>query len=290
MVSFTFCNYCLLALCPCFVPCPVHACPLIPEEIITIGKLNQQSTSATLEARQMSRTFAPFVRSRSVRGIQWPPEPETEREQKSLEAIRYWKLNPEPADRQKKTIQELLNEDQEHAKKYVRDIPQEKPKLNAKRVVPTPHRLNTPMRNPLEVYAEKVRSRGNSALNDLSRAKSASNLVYIDPPPAVNVSWSDLVRPIPLKPQPFKSENSVCESLVSGNQKLESPVNKKVKSPSPEPEPEPYSVNVSDNYENNDNDDNDEWQAKSEILEEKDILTGEKLKYLNSEHTILKSF
>ncbi|KAE9556554.1 hypothetical protein FO519_000248 [Halicephalobus sp. NKZ332] len=237
------------------------------EEIITIGKLSQQSTSATLEARRMSRTFAPFVRSRSVRGIQWPPEPETEREQKSLEAIRYWKLTLEPGDRQRKSIQDLINEDKESSKKYVRNVSPEKPKLNAKRVIQTPHRLNTPMRNPLDAYVEKLRSQGIPTPNDLSRTKSASNLTLIGPPPAVNISWSDLVKPIPLKPQTqsLKNENFDVDSPPNGYLKVDPQFSQNI-SPSPEPD----SVNISDNCDNNEN---DEWQAKSEILEEKDILT-----------------
>lgn len=219
-------------------------CPLIIEEVITIGKLNQQSTSATLEARQMSRTFAPFARSRSVRGIQWPPEPETEKSQKSLEAIKYWKLTVEPAEKQKKSLQELINEEQESAKKFVRDVPPpEKQKLNAKRVIPTPHRLNSPMRNPLEAYAEKLRA----STNNLTRTKSATSV--IGPPPAVNVSWNDIARPIPIKP------NNQEESVEIPDINVNNHDDERIKT---------------EEIKTND----DDWHYRSQVLEEKDILTG----------------
>lgn len=216
-------------------------------EVITIGKLNPQSGSATLEARRMSRNFAPFVRSRSVRGIQWPPEPETVKTQKSLEAIRYWKLTPEPADRQKKTLQELIEEEQHSPKKHSNHSSLERPKMNAKRIIPTPHRLNTPMRNPLDAYVEKIKSQTQSTV---SLPKSTS-VLSVGPPPAVNVSWTEMgPRSQTWAQQPQESEAIPNQSFLN------------------------IEISPSNGKHNGIINNNEEWLEKSEILEEKDILTG----------------
>uniref|UniRef100_A0A914Z4C0 LIM zinc-binding domain-containing protein n=1 Tax=Panagrolaimus superbus TaxID=310955 RepID=A0A914Z4C0_9BILA len=225
------------------------------DDLIIIGK---QSTSATLEARQMSRNFAPFMRSRSVRGIQWPPPPE--KAQRNADAIRYWKMPAEPADREKKSLQQLISEDTEtHKKPTMKKSPSpERVKMHAKRVVSTPHRLLQPMRNPLDAYNEKIRSQHDLS-QESSQSKSVTNLLNLGQPPAVNISWTDLVKAQTMTKSPSqKSDGLNHEKSVECLQIPEKFSRNEESSPEPNSESQ---FNEED------------WQAKSEILEEKDILT-----------------
>uniref|UniRef100_A0A7E4VVP5 LIM zinc-binding domain-containing protein n=1 Tax=Panagrellus redivivus TaxID=6233 RepID=A0A7E4VVP5_PANRE len=230
--------------------------PVNNEEPLVIGKLTGRPSIASDEARQMSRHFAPISRSKSVRGIQWPPAPD--KSERSYQAIRYWKYPQETDVKEKKTLQDLIQEDEAAAKKNVREHPTtEKPKTNSKRVVPTPHRLLSPMRNPLDAYLEKVRSHSDIS-NSVQRTRSA---VTRGPPPAVNVSMLDLAhsqsslhglsqmslnRPSP-NARSFHSDEADKEEQQLDNEKAQNGVT--------------------------DNANGEEWHGKSEILEEKDILT-----------------
>uniref|UniRef100_A0A914PNI3 Uncharacterized protein n=1 Tax=Panagrolaimus davidi TaxID=227884 RepID=A0A914PNI3_9BILA len=202
----------------------------------------------------MSRNFAPFIRSRSVRGIQWPPP--TEKAQRNADAIRYWKFHAEPADREKKSLQQLISEDSEVHKKPSMISP-ERVKMHSKRVISTPHRLLQPMRNPLDAYNEKVRSQIDLS-QESPQAKSATSLLSLGQPPAVNISWSDLVKAQSITKSPSQKSDAIShEKSVECLQIPEkSPRNE-------ESSPEP----------NSESQFNEDWHVKSEILEEKDILT-----------------
>lgn len=202
----------------------------------------------------MSRNFAPFIRSRSVRGIQWPPAPE--KAQRTAEAIRYWKVPAEPADREKKSLQQLISEDTEIPKKSMIKSPSpERVKMHSKRVIATPHRLHQPMRNPLDAYTEKVKSQ-----LDLSQGRSTASLLSIGQPPAVNISHADLIKAQSMMISPSQKSDVMNNEKDIEHLEVPQPSNRNEDS-SPEPVSERSQLN-------------EDWHAKSEILEEKDVLTG----------------